>query len=58
MTYLAISLYVLGLFGGAAFIRRVVALGSEWIVVAIWPVVVLWAVISGLATPIVGKFRK
>ena len=54
MTWLAASLYALGVIGAAAAVGRDEPAGvREWVIIAIWPVAVAWAVAS---VP-VSKFR-
>lgn len=59
MTVLAISLYLLGIIGAVAAVGRDIAPGPrEWAIIVIWPVAVLWSVITGLAAPLMGKLSK
>jgi hypothetical protein len=45
MTWLALSLYALGVIGAAAAVGRDVPADlREWVIIAIWPVAVAWAV--------------
>lgn len=47
MTWLAASLYILGVIGAAAAVWRDEPAGlREWVIIAIWPVVVAWVVAS------------
>lgn len=49
MTYLAISLYLLGIFPAASAARWDIAPGlREWIVVIGWPLTVAVSIITGL----------
>jgi hypothetical protein len=51
MTYLAITLYLLGIFPSAASARWDVAPGlREGIVIICWPLVVVVSIITGLIT--------
>lgn len=59
MTYLAISLYTLGVIGAAAAVGRDVPAGPrEWAIIVIWPVAVAWSIVTGLAAPLKGRLSK
>lgn len=47
MTWLAVSLYALGVIGAAASVGRDIPAGPrEWVVIIIWPLAVAYAVVS------------
>lgn len=58
MTALAISLYLLGVIGGAAAVGRDVSPGvREWVVILIWPFVVAATTILGLVHYLWSRFH-